>query len=202
MKMRSYFFQYLLIFGNLTMVSQIKMFCALFLRIWSCNPQQLSQNREINYSKFVTETKHASFLVLLCYIVMGYWFPLLCISENSLSNALVICSKLGFSVVFWQAGERNTACLSSKALSAQQTKFSPLSSSCSSCSISEVELSPYLYLFTNQVGFGIICLKIPYHMLPPLDMVLWWQNTAAIMLPSSLEDNEYSVLLGDRCTGN
>lgn len=39
-------------------------------------------------------------------------------------------------------------------------------------------------------------------MLPPLNMVAWWQNTAAIMLASGLEDNEYSVLLGDRCVSS
>lgn len=81
------------------------MFCSLFLWIWSHNPQQFSQNREINYSEFLSDTKHASFLVLLCHLIMGYWFPLLCISENSLGNALVICSKQDTSVIFWQAVE-------------------------------------------------------------------------------------------------
>lgn len=94
--------------------------CSL-LWIWSRNPQQFSQNREINYSEFLSDTKHASFLVLLCHLIMGYWFPLLCISENSLGNALVICSKWGTSVIFWQAGERNTACLSSKTLSTNRS---------------------------------------------------------------------------------
>lgn len=87
------------------MVTQTKMFCALFLWIWSCNPQQFSQNRQINYSEFLSDTTNASFLVLLCHLIMGYWFPLLCISENSLCNALVICSKQGTSIIFWQAGE-------------------------------------------------------------------------------------------------
>lgn len=87
------------------MVTQTKMLCALLLWMWSCNPQQFSQNREINYSEFLSDTKHASFLVLLCHIIMGYWFPLPCISENSLGNSLVICSKQGTSVIFWQVGE-------------------------------------------------------------------------------------------------
>lgn len=87
------------------MVTQTKMFSALFLWIWSRNPQQFSQTREINYSEFLSDTKHASFLVLLCHLIMGYWFPLPCISENSPGNALVICSKQGTSVIFWQAGE-------------------------------------------------------------------------------------------------
>lgn len=87
------------------MVTQTKMFCSLFLWIWSHNPQRFSQNREISYSEFLSDTKHASFLVLLCRLIMGYWFPLLCISENSLGNALVICSKQDTSVIFWQAVE-------------------------------------------------------------------------------------------------
>lgn len=90
------------------MVTQSKVFCALFLWIWSHNPQQFSQNGEINYSEFLSDTKHASFLVLLCHLIMGYWFPLLCISENSLGNAPVICSKQDTSVIFWQAGETVT----------------------------------------------------------------------------------------------
>lgn len=184
------------------MVTQAKMFCALFLWIWSHNPQQFSQNREINYSEFLSNIKHASFLVLLCHLIMGYWFPLLCISENSLGNALVICSKQGTPVIFWQAGERNTACLSSKTLSTQQTKFIQPTAQF-------LFFLQYLWggiefsdMFTNQVRFRIICLKMPSHMLPPLGVIAQWENTAVIMLPSGPEDNKYSVLMGDRCIGN